>query len=136
MKENGKFNKVDIYEFGPSNKGVIATDNIDTNELIIFVPLSLCIKSEDVLESEVAKYLIENDNRNPVLQEKTLMYTLLLLEEQRKPDSKWKDYMALLPTDFSMFPLKYTEEEIKLLEGSGMHRNIHTYYKDLKNTYT
>ena len=32
----------------------------------------------------------------------------------------WKDYIALLPVDWSFFPLFYTDEDLELLKGSDL----------------
>ena len=51
------------------------------------------------------------------------------------PDSKHKDYFNILPRDFSSHPLMYSEDEVKMLEGSSMHKRIFIQYQSLKAAY-
>ncbi len=48
--------------------------------------------------------------------------TLLLQEQAKKEDSKWFDYIQILPKDYSNFPVFFNDEELKLLEGSPFLR--------------
>ena len=43
---------------------------------------------------------------------------LFLIEEEGKPASKWRDYIALLPKDYSNFPKFFTREELEMLKGT------------------
>ena len=42
------------------------------------------------------------------------------MEEMKNPDSKWKDYFALLPPDFSNMPANYNDEELEMLNGNDI----------------
>ncbi len=41
----------------------------------------------------------------------------------KNPDSKWKDYFAMLPPDYSNMIDNYSDEELELLEGNELHRD-------------
>ena len=124
------------HAFGPGNTGFIATDHINTNELIAYVPRALFLTRDDVVEGTYYKYLVDNDLINIIVgQEEVYGFTLYLLEEMKNPDSKHKDYFGTLPKEFSHLPLSYTEDEIKLLEGSAMHKRIFNQYQSLKGVF-
>ena len=42
------------------------------------------------------------------------------MEERRNPNSKLKDFIAMIPKDWSNFPLLYTEDDLKCLKGSEL----------------
>ena len=47
---------------------------------------------------------------------------LYILEERQNPNSKWKNYIELLPKDWKNFPILYSEEDMKFLTGSQIQR--------------
>ena len=55
----------------------------------------------------------EYDNINDKL---TLLF--LIMQERRNPDTKIRNFLDSLPTDWSNFPVLYSDEELELLEGS------------------
>ena len=55
----------------------------------------------------------EYDNLNDKL---TLIF--LIMQERRNPDTKIRNFLDSLPTDWSNFPVLYSDEELELLEGS------------------
>lgn len=58
-----------------------------------------------------------------------------ILEEQANPESRWKDHFALQPTDWSMYPLKFNEGEIKLLSSSKLHKRIIPRFRMMRKDY-
>ena len=42
---------------------------------------------------------------------------LYLLEESRNSESKWKNYLEILPTDVSNFPIFYDEDLLTWFKG-------------------
>ena len=47
-----------------------------------------------------------------------LLLQLMIMEERRNPNSKLKDFIGMIPKDWTNFPLLYTEEDMKCLKGS------------------
>ena len=72
--------------------------------------------------SQIIRYLIETDLLKQleikIHQIDSLLLVVQILEEQLNKTSKWVDYLALLPKDWSNFPLFYTDEEMALLHDS------------------
>jgi len=40
------------------------------------------------------------------------------MQERRKPDTIWEPYIDILPKSYGNFPIFFTEDELKWLEGS------------------
>ena len=60
---------------------------------------------------------------------------VFLMEERRKKDSPWYDYIASMPTDWSQFPLFYSEEDFSMLKGSQIFFKMKTQEELLFTTY-
>jgi len=59
-----------------------------------------------------------------LLSPKHCFLTCYLLQERAKgTESKWYDYIEILPKDYSNFPTFFDESELKLLEGSPFLSN-------------
>jgi hypothetical protein len=61
--------------------------------------------------------------------------SVFLLLEKRNPDSKWKHYINVFPRGFNYFPLFYTDEEFKELEGSPIIDKIKNTNVEQKNNF-
>ena len=55
MDHDGVLNKIRIHEFEKGNNGIVAEEDIDAGEIIIYVPRELCITVEDVNDVETIK---------------------------------------------------------------------------------
>ena len=100
---------------------MIATEDIVKGEIVVFIPEEMFLTEKSALQSQTVQYLKENN-----LLEKFggkvphMMLTLYLMEERLNPGSNIDDMIALLPKDWSQFPLMYTNEDLKWLKGSEL----------------
>lgn len=53
-----------------------------------------------------------------LLSPKHTFFSVFLLQEFNDPISFWKPYLDFMPTDFTSFPIFYTNDEISFLKGS------------------
>lgn len=49
---------------------------------------------------------------------KHCMLTTYILQERINPNSKWLNYIDILPKSYENFPIFFTDEEKKYLQGS------------------
>ena len=68
--------------------------------------------------------------------EEKIQISLYIMEERRNPVSTWRDYIALLPKDWSSVPLFYSEDELDWLKGSDVFQEILLDKKNLKADYS
>ena len=61
--------------------------------------------------------------------------TVFLMEERRKPDSPWIDYIESMPNDWSSFPLFYSNEDYEMLRGSHVFFNMQADEEALYQAY-
>lgn len=57
------------------------------------------------------------------------------MQERRKPESYFKEFIDILPKNFTNFPIFYTAEERKALEGSAMQNVITDKIRDIQTDY-
>ena len=57
------------------------------------------------------------------------------MQERRKPESYFKEFIDILPKNFTNFPIFYTAEERKALEGSAMQNVITDKIRDIQMDY-
>ena len=63
-----------------------------------------------------------------------IYFTIYLLHERDNPKSKWKEYIDCFPNGVEYFPQKFSQQELKQLEGSPLFDYVKDY-KPLKNDY-
>lgn len=70
-----------------------------------------------------------------LLSPKHTYLSLYLLQETDKPDSFWKEYVAVLPQSYPSFPIFFNADELGQLEGSGFLYMIKERVSDLRKDY-
>ena len=71
----------------------------------------------------------------PLLSPKHTFISIFLLEEKKNSNSKWRQYIDLLPVDHSCFPINFKNEELGELVGSPFLFMIHEKVMDLRRDY-
>ena len=135
LKENGaQFEKIDIYsEKSTGMRGIYALDDVEINENLIYIPEKLIIFCEKIQGNVVAKKLRKYFDK--IKDYETLILSLFVIEEAYNPDSFWKPFIDILPTDLSNFPIFYTDEELSLLKGYRMYNQIIKMRNKLRKYY-
>ena len=67
---------------------------------------------------------IVSDSGLDMLSPKHSFLSTFLLKERRNPDSIWRPYLDMLPGDYNSFPVFFSNEDMKWLEGSPFAGNI------------
>jgi len=117
MKEHGsKFDKMVLKHFGPDYRGIIAKEDIERGEQIMYIPKCLLITLTIARQSKIGT-LIQAKNTSLIYPNNSLLSSYLLYE-QANPSLPWKMLISGFPRDLSNFPIFFTEAEKKLLVGS------------------
>lgn len=129
------FSKLDIHFYSDNHRGVLAKQNLFKDEIILTIPLDLLIslevaKSTD-LGAKIASIMYSELN-SP---KHCLLTSYILNEKFNNPNSKWSNYLNILPQDYSNFPVFFTDHEIKLLEGSPFKSQVEEKKKDILKDY-
>ena len=120
ISHGAKFNKVKLKQFNPNYRGVIATEDIKMDEVLVFIPLECMITLKRIQELELGKKLNNENLRHP--SNSTL--AAYLLKERLNPDSQWKYLIESMPDSVDNFPIFFTSKEKSLLNGTQFLRKF------------
>ena len=115
----GELNKVKLNEFDVGNREMIASENISVGDLIAYIPEEMILNFETAHSSKAVTQLKEQEILEKLSNKDRdiIVMALYLMEESRNPESKLKDYLEILPTDVSNFPIFYNEELLTWFKG-------------------
>lgn len=117
MKENGsKFDKIELKHFGSDYRGIVATEDIERGEHIMYIPKPLLITLTTARQSKVGTQILAKNT--PLIYPNNSLLSSYLLYEQANPSLSWKLLVEGFPKNVSNFPIFFGESEKKLLAGS------------------
>ena len=88
------------------------------------------------MESPIGKKMMHHGFRQSLLSPKhSFLTTYILQEEQKGPGSYFHPFIDILPKSFENFPIFFTEEEKKELEGSPFLKQVEEKIDDVKTDY-
>ena len=128
-------NKINIKWESDWMRCILASEDIKTNDILIRVPDNLLISLDIALNSEIGKYFDEPLRKKLNSPHHCLLTAYLLQEEKKGNNSKWSFYFPFLPSSYSSFPIFYTEDEMKLLEGTQFHKIVTDKKKEIRQDY-
>jgi len=134
MKSKGaKFDKVELKWFHTDYRGIVATDVILKNEIIMYIPDAAIISLQVAKQAPIGKKLEMNEGSLIYPNNSTL--SSYVLWEMSNPYSPWTFFLKALPKSVSSFPVFYTPNELKLLEGSSFVQSVEELREDMKHDY-
>lgn len=110
------FPKLELKYFSNDHRGVFAKTKIYKDEAILRVPYNKLITLEIARESTIGLQIINNGLG--LLSPKHCFLSAYLLQEKANKDSKWKEYLNVIPAKYDNFPIFFDETEMKYLDGS------------------
>ncbi|WNG17572.1 SET domain-containing histone-lysine N-methyltransferase [Cystobacter fuscus] len=131
QRAGASFPKLRIGHLEGGERGVFARADIEPGEELLRVPRQCLLTLERARASDIGRLI---EAHAPHTDEESYLAAFLLQERERE-DSTWKPYLELLPKDFSHLPLFFTEEELSLLKGSAMLREVARWRELLLGKY-
>lgn len=128
-----KFNKMKMRYYSQGYRGVHARAKIKKGEILLCVPKNLLITLEMAKEAPVG--LKMEGLKLSLLSPKHSFLASYILQELHNKDTKWKPYLDMLPRDLSSFPIFFTIEEKKWLEGSPFLTQVEDKIEDMEKDY-
>lgn len=99
--------------------GIMAVEDLKAGELILQVPLSICVHIES-LHLSVLHDIVKAEPHLMAFDSKDELLALLLMAERRAgSQSFWWPYLSLMPREYDT-PLYWEEEERKYLAGTNV----------------
>lgn len=110
-KDGAEFDKLKMRYYAPDYRGVHAARDIKKGETILYVPKKEIITLEMAMESPIGTLMVAKNLRNRLLSPKHSFLSCFIMQERRKPQSYFKDFIDILPKSFTNFPIFYSVEE-------------------------
>ena len=110
------FPKLELKYFSNDHRGVFAKTKIYKDEAILRVPYNKLITLEIARESIIGMQIINNGLS--LLSPKHCFLSAYLLQEKVNKESKWKEFLKIIPAKYDNFPIFFDEIEMSYLEGS------------------
>lgn len=127
------FNKIKMRFYTADYRGVHAKTKIQKNEVFLVVPQSQILTLDMAKESPIGAKMVKAGLH--LLSPKHSFLSTLVMQERRKPDTKWAPYLDILPKSFGNFPIFFTKEEKKWLEGSPFLNQVEDKILDVAKDY-
>jgi histone-lysine N-methyltransferase SETD3 len=118
-----RFNKVAVVDYEVSGKGIIAAEDISSDEIVIAIPRKLLLCEKTALESEVLGEIFTKLKEEMGLDESSIV-TLFIMYEKANPNSKWKPYFDILPSTLPTYPLYFSDSALEKLNGTTLYLEI------------
>ena len=103
LKQNGQnIDNVQIFDFDTTGRGLQAKKQFNPNSVVLAIPLNLIITSKVCLQNEYFSKIgkeLQNVNESITIQEVLIIWLIL---ERRNSRSKWKAYLDILPSSYTL----------------------------------
>jgi len=127
------YDKIKMRYYSKDYRGVHARTKIRKNEIFLYIPRNLIITLEMAKKAPIGSKM-EKANVQ-LLSPKHSYLSSYVLQEKRKKDSKWEPYLDMLPKEMRSFPIFFTPEEKKWLEGSPFLDQVEERLSDMTKDY-
>ena len=133
-ENNIYINKLSVLFINENMRGIIATDNIKKNDILIKIPKDFLITLEETENNN--KDLFTEEIKKELSSPSHCILSYFLLKEIEKGEkSKWYYYFQFLPKSYLNFPIFYTEKELNILEGTKFKKLINEKKEEIKKDY-
>ena len=132
MRTDGaEFDKLKMRYYAADYRGVHASREIKKGEVIVYVPLKEIVTLEMAMDSPIGSQMYAKGFRQKLISPKHSFLATYIMEERRKEVSYFDKYIDILPKAFDNFPIFYTQEERKWLNGSPFQNQISEKIRDI-----
>ncbi|KAL5010710.1 hypothetical protein ScPMuIL_013015 [Solemya velum] len=108
------------YIFPETGRGLMASADISSDDLIVAIPRCLLITTETVLASEIGHWI---KRWKPLLCPQQILSVYLMWETQKGAASEWHPYIQTLPGSFTT-PAYFTDTDLQLLPTAVFQRAV------------
>ncbi|XP_005090792.1 actin-histidine N-methyltransferase [Aplysia californica] len=122
---------VQIAEFPEVGHGLKATRDLKEAEKLLQIPRKLMFTVDSAKQTALGP-LIAEDKILQVMP--NVILALHLLNEKLNPQSFWKPYIDILPTQYST-PLYWGPDDLQLLKGSPVQGDAISQYRNIARQY-
>lgn len=137
LSNGAEFQDVQLKTYSENVRGVHTKVDVPAHTCIISIPLKCLITDLMGRTQTEAGRAVFALNANAQLSAPTLIAVVLyILEKQRDPTSFFKPYFDVLPSDWSDFPIFWSEENLtSWLKGSPLVRDVRERLRTMRADY-
>jgi hypothetical protein len=118
MRNSGAcLNKTTLTIYSTNSRGLHAVTDIEPDEVILSIPLSLAITIDPIIESPLGQKIIASKILNQYWE--PFIFSVILVLKERTKGGFFKPWVEILSKDASDYPAFFTEAEKSWLEGSN-----------------
>ena len=121
--------------YSENYRGVHAKQDIKNGETILYVPLKQIITLEMAFQSPIGKLMYEKGLRQRLISPKHSFLGAYIMQEKRKMEMEYREYLDILPKGLNDFPIFFNEDERSYLKGSPFLTQIFEKIEDIKVDY-
>jgi histone-lysine N-methyltransferase SETD3 len=129
------FSKLKLRYYSENYRGVHASQNIKSGEVILYVPLNQIITLEMAYQTPIGRKMYEKNLRSKLISPKHTFLGSYILQEKKKDEQRFAEYLDILPKGLNDFPIFFTEDELEFLKGSPFLDQVHEKIEDIKQDY-
>ena len=115
LNQNGQnTDSVQVFDFDTTGRGMQAKKQFNPNSVVLAIPLNLIITSKVCLQNEYFLKIgseLEKTNESITIQDVLIIWLIL---EKRNLQSKWKPYLDVLPSSYTL-PVQWPSKTIQNL---------------------
>lgn len=134
LREGGAlFPDLYLRKYTENHRGVHMINRVANNRQILYVPKHFLITVEMGKETDIGRKIIEADLDLSAM--KHCFLCVFTLVDRLNEDSFYQPYYRILPQSFDNMPIFWTDEELALLEGSYMLKQVADRKKNIMADY-
>jgi histone-lysine N-methyltransferase SETD3 len=134
LREGGAvFPDMYLRKYTENYRGVHMSRRVAGNRQILYVPKHFLITVEMGKETAIGRKIIEADLDLSAM--KHCFLCVFALVDRQNEESFYQPYYRILPQSFDNMPIFWTDEELELLTGSYMLKQVHDRRKNIQADY-
>ena len=133
----GELHKVKLSEVDAGNREMVASENISAGDLIAYIPDDMILEFSEAHNSKAVTQLKEGEIFEKLSEKDrdSVAMALYLMEQGNESESRWKEYLEILPTDLSNFPIFYENETLDWFKGGELGGYVKQMKSQLDETF-
>ena len=117
-----------LKTIAPGIRGLYTSRDIEPKETVIVSPLKSMIYEDFITDDPIIKKAQKLFNGDTLI-------ALMIHQEMRNPNTRFKPYFAIFPQDLGNFPVFFTSEDFKFIQGTSQYRQIQSFIQGVIQRY-
>ena len=129
VSNGGRIGNVKVRNFVEKSLGIVSANFTESGSELLYIPKNLIIYTDTCINAITEPFV-------DLFRSRHSLFALFISLERHNSNSFWTPYISLLPSDFSNYPILFTEKELKYLTGSSLLPLINIEKQYILDDYT